>query len=58
MRPPAGSFVTGTTRMPLETTGDLGEVAAVLVGRPDVGPVRPGDPATLRRGLHDPAEAS
>ena len=57
---PAGSVVAGTTRVPLETTGDLEsveEIEALLAEIPDVGLLRLGDIATVRRGLEEPAAA-
>ena len=58
VRLPAGSVVSGDTRVPLETSGDvstLEEIEDLLVDLPGLGIIRLGDLVEVRRDVADPA---
>ena len=57
VRRPAGSVVTGSLRVPLETSGDarsVEDIAATLIELPEGGLIRLGDLVEVRRGLESP----
>ncbi|MDW4499342.1 efflux RND transporter permease subunit [Sulfitobacter sp. D35] len=57
VRLPSGSVVSGTARVPLDTSGDLAgveDIRDLLIELPDQGLVRLGDLVTVTRGLSDP----
>ncbi len=59
VRLPSGSIVSDGVRFALETTGDFGTVDAIadmIVDIPDVGLLRLGDLAQVRRGMMEPQQ--